>query len=87
MAHVMVMPKLGLAMEDGQIAKWLKAEGDSVEEGEEYFEVETEKISQAVEADESGTLLKILVPEGETVACFTPIAIIGKPGEDISSLI
>lgn len=87
MAHVMVMPKLGLAMEDGKITSWLKSEGDSVNEGEEIFEVETEKISQPVESDTTGVLLKIIVAEGETADCLAPVAIIGEPNEDISGLV
>jgi len=87
MAHVMVMPKLGLSMVDGKITRWLKSEGDKVNEGEEIFEVETEKISQPVESDATGVLLKIIVEEGETANCLEPVAIIGEPNEDISGLI
>lgn len=87
MAHVMVMPKLGLSMEDGKILQWNKAEGDFVNEGDEILEVETEKLTSPVESDATGILLKIVVAEGETVDCFKPIAIIGEVGEDISNLL
>lgn len=68
------MPKLGLIMEEGTIAKWHKAEGDFFKEGEVLFEVETEKIVNDVEATFSGKLIKILVKEGNTVAVSTPVA-------------
>jgi pyruvate/2-oxoglutarate dehydrogenase complex dihydrolipoamide acyltransferase (E2) component len=86
MAQEIVMPKLGLSMEDGKIAKWLVKEGDAVKKGDMIFEVETEKLSQEVESDYSGTVLEIVVQEGETVDCGVKIMILGEPGEDISNL-
>ncbi|NLW78658.1 MAG: biotin/lipoyl-binding protein [Ruminococcaceae bacterium] len=86
MAQKVAMPKLGLSMEDGKIVSWLVAEGDVVKKGDMIFEVETEKLSQEVESDYAGTVLKILVPEGETVDCGVDILILGEPGEDISGL-
>ncbi|HHU32113.1 MAG TPA: 2-oxo acid dehydrogenase subunit E2 [Clostridia bacterium] len=72
------MPKFGLSMEEGTVATWFKAEGDSVNEGETLAEITTEKITNTVEAPANGILRKILVPEGETVACGVPIGIIAS---------
>lgn len=69
-----LMPKLGLIMEEGTITKWYKGEGDSFKEGEVLFEVETEKIVNDVEATFAGKLIKILVQEEETVPVSTPVA-------------
>ena len=67
MAKEVVMPKLGLTMTEGTIENWLKAEGDAVKEGEPLFEVETDKLTNTIEATASGTLLKILAKEGDTL--------------------
>ena len=77
MASTVIMPKQGLQMTEGTIIKWLKKEGDVVKEGEPLFEMETDKLTITMDATASGTLLKILVPEGGTVACLTPVAVIG----------
>jgi len=77
------MPKSGMAMEEGVIIKWLKAEGDKIEKGDPVLEVETDKTTMEVESDYSGTLLKILYPEGETIPVTEVIAWIGEPGEEI----
>lgn len=69
-----IMPKLGLIMEEGTITKWHKAEGDFFKEGDVLFEVETEKIVNDIEATFSGKLIKILVKEGNTVAVSTLVA-------------
>lgn len=69
-----IMPKLGLIMEEGTITKWHKAEGDIFKEGEVLFEVETEKIVNDIEATFNGKLVKILVKEGNTVSVSTPVA-------------
>ena len=87
MAKVIVMPKLGLTMTEGTVSKWLKAEGDAVKEGEALFEVETDKLTNTIEASASGTLLKIAVPAGGEAKCLEPVAVIGEPGEDVSALI
>jgi pyruvate dehydrogenase E2 component (dihydrolipoamide acetyltransferase) len=76
------LPRLGQGMESGTILRWLKSEGDPVEKGEPLYELDTEKVTQEVEAEASGTLLKILVPEGE-VAVGKTVAIIGEQGEDV----
>lgn len=87
MAKIVSMPKLGLTMTEGNITAWLKNEGDPVTAGEALFEVETDKLTNTIEAAQSGVLLKILVPAGETAPCQDPIAVIGQPGEDISVLL
>jgi len=68
------MPKLGLTMEEGNITKWYKSEGDYFKEGEVLFEVMTEKIVNDINATFTGKLIKILVKEENTVAVSTPVA-------------
>src|SRR5436853_641620 len=72
-------------MESGTIVKWLKAEGDRVEKGEPLYELDTDKVTQEVEAEASGVLLKIAVAEGEADV-GTTIAVIGEQGEDVPEL-
>jgi len=74
------LPRLGQGMESGTIVKWLKAEGDTVEKGEPLYELDTDKVTQEVEAEASGVLLKIAVAEGE-VAVGRTIGFIGAEGE------
>ena len=87
MAAAVIMPKAGMAMEEGTIVKWLKAEGDLVTEGEPIVEIESAKAVEQAPATESGRLVKILVPEGQTVETFTTIAVIAGDGEDYSELL
>jgi pyruvate dehydrogenase E2 component (dihydrolipoamide acetyltransferase) len=77
------LPRLGQGMESGTIVKWLKSEGDQVEKGEPLYELDTDKVTQEVEADFSGVLLKIAVTEGEVPVGRT-IAVIGEQGEDVA---
>jgi pyruvate dehydrogenase E2 component (dihydrolipoamide acetyltransferase) len=70
-------------MESGTIVRWLKSEGDQVEKGEPLYELDTEKVTQEVEADASGVLLKILAGEGEEIEVGKAIAVIGEEGEDV----
>ena len=70
-------------MESGTIVRWLKQEGDKVEKGETLYELDTEKVTQEVEAEASGTLLKILAGEGEEIAVGKRIAVIGEEGEEV----
>src|SRR6188768_199146 len=72
-------PRLGQGMESGTSVKWLKSEGGPVEKGEPLYELDTDKVTQEVEADASGVLLKIAVEEGEVEVGRT-IAVIGQPG-------
>lgn len=78
-----VMPQLGESVVEGKVAKWLKREGDSVARLEPILEVETDKVTTEVTAEEGGTLLKILVPEGTTVRAGTALAVIGQSGEAV----
>ena len=75
------MPKLGMTMTTGKVSGWSKKEGDQVEKGEDLFEVETEKITNKVEAPASGILFQIVVPAGETVPVGTIVAVIAEKGE------
>jgi len=86
MAEYIIMPKLGLNMDKGSVVKWNKKEGDTIEEQEIIFEVETDKTVMEVEAQTSGVLKKILVAEGEEVLVTLPIAIIGDKKEDIRQM-
>jgi pyruvate dehydrogenase E1 component beta subunit len=81
-----LMPALSPTMEKGNLAKWLKSEGDKVKAGDVIAEIETDKATMEVEAANEGTLGKILVPEGTAdVAVNTPIAVILSEGEDASA--
>ncbi|HLF67764.1 MAG TPA: dihydrolipoamide acetyltransferase family protein [Gaiellaceae bacterium] len=83
MATEVKLPRLGQGMEAGTIVRWLKSEGDSVAKGEPLYELDTDKVTQEVEADADGVLLAIVVPEGE-VDVGTTVAVIGAEGEAIS---
>src|SRR6201993_1848800 len=85
MATEIKLPRLGQGMESGTIVKWLKSEGDPVEKGEPLYELDTDKVTQEVEAEASGVLLKIAVEEGEVPVGRT-IAVIGEQGEDVPEL-
>jgi pyruvate dehydrogenase E2 component (dihydrolipoamide acetyltransferase) len=87
MATQVVMPKLSPTMEEGQLSRWLKKEGDKVGVGEPLAEIDTDKATMEAQALATGVLRKILVGEGETVPLGAIIAIIGEPDEDISGLI
>jgi len=80
MATEIKLPRLGQGMESGTIVKWLKSEGERVEKGEPLYELDTDKVTQEVEADASGVLLKIAVQEGEVPVGRT-VAVIGEEGE------
>src|SRR5579885_3189687 len=84
MASEVKLPRLGQGMESGTVRKWLKAEGDAVEKGEPLFEVDTDKVTQEVESDFSGVLLKIALQEGEAPVGQT-IAWIGEAGEEVAA--
>src|ERR671912_1433933 len=87
MGTQVVMPKLSPTMEEGQLSRWLKKEGDKVSTGEPLAEVDTDKATMEAQALTNGVLRKILVPEGSTVPLGAIIAIIGEPDEDISGLL
>ncbi len=81
------MPKLSPTMEEGQLSRWLKKEGDKVSMGEPLAEIDTDKATMEMQALSNGVLRKILINEGESAPLGHPIAIIGEPDEDISSLL
>lgn len=83
MATEVKLPRLGQGMESGTIVRWLKAEGDAVAKREPLYELDTDKVTQEVESDYDGVLLKIVVAEGE-VEVGSTIAVIGKDGADVS---
>ena len=83
MATELLMPKLGLTMTEGTIDEWLKKEGDTVTKGEIIYTVATDKLTNDVECDTDGVLLKIVVPAGETVPCKSLVGWIGAAGEAV----
>ena len=87
MATVITMPRLSDTMTEGTVASWLKKVGDKVSEGDILAEIETDKATMEFESFNSGTLLYIGIKEGESAPCDSLLAIIGKEGEDISSLL
>lgn len=87
MAKKIVMPKLGLTMKEGKLAKWYKREGDQVQVGDKLFSIETDKITNDAEATEAGILRKIIVQDGQTVPIMEPVGIVAGADEDISSLL
>ncbi|HLX20860.1 MAG TPA: E3 binding domain-containing protein, partial [Gaiellaceae bacterium] len=82
MATEVKLPRLGQGMESGTIVRWLKSEGEPVKKGEPLYELDTDKVTQEVEAEANGVLLKISVPEGEVEVGRT-IAFIGNEGETV----
>jgi pyruvate dehydrogenase E2 component (dihydrolipoamide acetyltransferase) len=84
MATEVKLPRLGQGMEAGTIVKWLKSEGEQVEKGEPLYELDTDKVTQEVEAEASGVLLKIAISEGEVEVGKT-IAFIGEEGEQVEA--
>jgi pyruvate dehydrogenase E2 component (dihydrolipoamide acetyltransferase) len=87
MASKILMPKLSPTMEEGQISRWLKEEGDEIEANETIAEVDTDKATMEMTSLEAGTLLKIIVPGGENAKLGQTIGIIGEKGEDFSALL
>jgi pyruvate dehydrogenase E2 component (dihydrolipoamide acetyltransferase) len=80
------LPRLGQGMEAGTIVRWLKSEGEAVSKGEPLYELDTDKVTQEVEAEADGVLLKIVLSEGEADV-GTTVAVIGAEGEDVSELV
>src|SRR2546425_6282098 len=87
MATEVMMPKLSPTMEEGQLSRWLKKEGDSVAMGEPLAEIDTDKATMEMQALTNGVLRKILIKEGESAPLGHVIAIVGEPDEDISALL
>jgi pyruvate dehydrogenase E2 component (dihydrolipoamide acetyltransferase) len=86
MATEVKLPRLGQGMESGTIVRWLKTEGDAVTKGEPLYELDTDKVTQEVEAESDGVLLKIVVADGE-VDVGTTVGIIGAQDEDVAALL
>jgi 2-oxoisovalerate dehydrogenase E2 component (dihydrolipoyl transacylase) len=80
MATTIKMPQLGESVTEGTIERWLVKEGDTVEQYDALFEVVTDKVNAEVPAEVAGTVTKIIVPDGETVAVGTPVAEIDADG-------
>jgi pyruvate dehydrogenase E2 component (dihydrolipoamide acetyltransferase) len=87
MATVITMPRLSDTMTEGTVATWLKKVGDKISEGDILAEIETDKATMEFESFNSGTLLYIGIPEGESAPVDSLLAIIGQEGEDISALL
>lgn len=86
MAEILNMPKLGFDMAEGTLVRWVKTVGDSINKGEVIAEIETDKATVEVEAQQSGTILKLLEEENAIVEVGAPIAVIGEAGEDVSDI-
>src|SRR5262245_14684940 len=83
MAHEIVLPQWGMEMQDATVVRWLKQEGDAVQEGEPLVELETAKIATELESTASGVVAHILVSEGAIVPIRTVLAIVAAPGEQV----
>ncbi len=83
MAVKLLMPKLGLNMVEGQVTEWLKSEGDAVKKGETIYIVETDKVTNEVEALQDGILVKILVKAGDVVPVRQVVGILAEEGEQV----
>jgi pyruvate dehydrogenase E2 component (dihydrolipoamide acetyltransferase) len=86
MATEVKLPRLGQGMESGTIVRWLKTEGEAVSKGEPLYELDTDKVTQEVEAESDGVLLKIVIADGE-VDVGTTVGIIGAQDEDVAALL
>jgi pyruvate dehydrogenase E2 component (dihydrolipoamide acetyltransferase) len=84
MAIKLLMPKLGLNMVEGQVTEWIKKEGDAVKKGEVIYIVETNKVTNEVEAPDCGILVKILVKEGEVVPVRQIVGILTEENEQVN---
>src|SRR5438477_4120305 len=87
MATVITMPRLSPTMEEGVLLKWTKKAGDKINPGDVIAEVETDKANMDFPLEDEGTLLKLLVQEGETVKLGAPVAVLGEPGEDAAAAV
>lgn len=83
MAYEILMPKLGLTMTEGTVEEWKFREGDYVKKGDALFSVSTDKLTNDVESEAEGVLLKILLPTGETAPCKAVVGYLGQEGESV----
>lgn len=86
MPETIKMPRYGANMEEGTLIEWLVAVGESVEKGTPLAEIESEKLSNTLEAPMNGVILKLYAEEGETLSCGQPILVIGEAGENWSDI-
>ena len=84
MAFEVLMPQLGLTMEEGTVSQWIKHEGDEVKTGDVILEITTDKLTNEVTSEHDGVLLKIVAQEGEDIPVKGLLAYIGQPGESLS---
>ncbi|WZL72764.1 dihydrolipoamide acetyltransferase family protein [Clostridiaceae bacterium 35-E11] len=87
MAEIIIMPKLGFNMDEGQLVRWNKNQGDKVSKGEVLFEINTDKTTMPVESTLDGVVLKTMLEEGAFAPVFTPIAVVGNEGEDADAVL
>src|ERR1019366_8406115 len=80
-----IMPQMGESITEGTITKWLKKAGDAVKRDEPLFEISTDKVDAEIPSPGAGTLLEILVPEGQTVPINTVVARLAEAGEQVSA--
>lgn len=85
MAFEIKMPQLGLTMEEGTVAQWLKQEGDTVKKGDVLLEITTDKLTSEIESEEDGVLIKIVAKEGEDVPVKGLLGYIGEAGETVDA--
>jgi pyruvate dehydrogenase E2 component (dihydrolipoamide acetyltransferase) len=78
-----IMPKMGDAMEEGTLVKWLKSEGDDVSQGDAIAEIETDKVTLELEAEDAGTLAQLIADEGQDIPVGEAIAFIQGEGEEV----
>ena len=83
MAYELLMPQLGLTMEEGTVSQWIKKEGDAIKVGDVILEITTDKLTNEVVSEYEGTLLKIVAQEGEDIPVKGLLAYIGQPGEAV----
>lgn len=83
MAHSIIMPKTGMAMEEGTVVRWLKKVGETISKGEAIAVIETDKVTMDLESDYEGTLLSIVRGDGEVVTATHTIAWVGVKGETV----
>ena len=83
MAYEVLMPQLGLTMEEGTVSQWIKHEGDEVKTGDVIVEITTDKLTNEVASEHDGVMLKIVAQEGEDIPVKGLLAYIGQPGESV----
>src|SRR3972149_8604085 len=85
MATKVIMPQWGESVVEGTVTTWLKKEGETIAEFESLLEINTDKVDTEIPSPAGGTILKIIVPEGQTVTAGTILAWIGEPGEGLQA--